>query len=279
MTTFILPFEKMHGLGNDFIVLEKRHLPNNVNEKILAKILCNRNYAIGADGLIIVDLSPSREADFSWNYYNSDGSEAEMCGNGMRCFVKYVYEKGFTDSVEISVLTKAGIIKNKIEQDSTVTVNMGKPKYDTDEKNVLLVDDQELRYTYVEVGNPHCVIFVKSPIGDKEFYKLGPAIEKHSRFSNGTNVEFAFLKSKIEIECKVWERGCGPTLACGTGACAVLVASVVNKLSDDSVKISLPGGIVRVRWDKKDDNLYLNGSATSVYIGQFNLDPFLVCAN
>ncbi len=279
MTTFILPFEKMHGLGNDFIMLEKRHLPNGVDGHALARLLCDRNFAIGADGLILVDFASSRDADFSWDYYNKDGSEAEMCGNGMRCFAKYVFEKGFTESASFSVQTKAGIIKPSIESDGTVTVNMGTPKLSDTLTEELTIDSEIINFTYVEVGNPHAVIFLKTrdKIPDSEFFKLGPIIEKNKRFPSCTNVEFVNVINKEELICRVWERGCGPTLACGTGACAALVASSVHGYTDDKVKVHLPGGCLNIHWDKKTKNVFLNGPATFVYTGQFNLDPKSVC--
>lgn len=277
MTIFVLPFEKMHGLGNDFIMLEKRHLPNGVDEKALAKLLCNRNYSIGADGIIILDFSTTKDADFVWSYYNSDGSEAQMCGNGMRCFAKYVYERGFIDEISFSVMTKAGIIRPKIEEDGTVTVNMGVPKIRATPNEKITVKSQNFIFTYVEIGNPHCVIFLDKEIDNNELCQIGPLIEKHSLFLGGVNVEFANVLNKNEIKCKVWERGAGATLACGTGACATLVAANVNKFSNDEANIYLPGGCIKVKWDKNVNNVFLNGPAAFVYTGQFNLDPSLVC--
>ena len=277
MTVYILPFEKMHGLGNDFVLLERRHLPNNINDKALTKLLCDRNLGIGADGLIIVDFATSREADFAWNYYNADSSDAEMCGNGMRCFAKYVFERGLTDELSFSVLTKAGIIKPSIESDGTVTVDMGLVKLPQKIKEEIKIDSQIFNYTYIEVGNPHCVIFLDNDISDSDFYLIGPKIEKDKRFPDGVNVEFVRILSPDEIKCRVWERGCGPTLACGTGACAVLVAASVNHLSGDSSVVHLPGGKLNVRWDTNLNHVFLNGPATFVYTGQFNLDPKKVC--
>ena len=276
MTVYILPFEKMHGLGNDFVMVERRHLPNNINDKVLAKLLCDRHFGIGADGLIIVDLSPSRDADFIWNYYNSDGSDAEMCGNGMRCFAKYVFERGFINEPVFLVLTKAGVIKPNIEDDGSVTVDMGVPKLPQSVKEEIKIDSKIFNYTYVEIGNPHCVIFLDKDIPDSDFYSYGPTIEKDKQFPKGVNVEFARILSNREINCRVWERGCGPTLACGTGACAVLVAANINNLSDASVILNLPGGSLNVKWDKSSSHVFLNGPASFVYTGQFNLNPLLV---
>ena len=266
----------MHGLGNDFVMLERRHLPANINDKALAKLLCDRHFGIGADGLIIIDLSTSREADFKWDYYNADGSGAEMCGNGMRCFAKYVFERGLTDESSFSVLTKAGIIKPSLESNGTVTVDMGIPKLPMSVKEEIKIDSKIFNYTYIEVGNPHCVIFLDKDISDSDFYLYGPKIEKSEKFLNGVNVEFARVLNSKEINCRVWERGCGPTLACGTGACAVLVAANVNNLSESSAVIHLPGGSLNIRWDKNSSHIFLNGPADFVYTGQFNLNPLLV---
>ena len=273
MSTYILPFEKMHGLGNDFIILEHRNLPNGVDEQKLAKILCNRNLGIGADGIIIVDFSTNRESDFTWRYYNCDGSEAQMCGNGMRCFAKYVFERGFTDNASFTVLTKAGIITPKIEEDGEVTVNMGRPKLPDQIKQNITIDLKTYTYTYIEVGNPHCVIFLDYEIGEQEFYKYGPAIEKHSNFPFGVNVEFSRIINNKLINCRVWERGCVPTLACGTGACAVLLAASINGFVDNNAVIQLPGGDLNIFWDKDSNNVFLKGPATFIYTGQYNLDP------
>lgn len=279
MTVYILPFEKMHGLGNDFVMLEKRHLPNGLDEKALAIELCNRNFGIGADGLIIVDFASNRESDFVWNYINADGSDAEMCGNGMRCFAKYVFERGFIDERTFTVQTKAGIIKPTIEDDGSVTVDMGIPKLPEKIKENILIDGQEINFTYIETGNPHCVIFLSHKVDENFFKSFGPKIEKHSRFLKGVNVEFAHIVSDKEIDCSVWERGCGPTLACGTGACATLIASSINGLSGLSAKINLPGGSLNVFWDRdKTGSVFLNGPATFVYTGNYNLNPKLVCA-
>jgi diaminopimelate epimerase len=277
MTVYILPFEKMHGLGNDFIMVEKRHLPHSLDEKKLAKELCHRNFGIGADGLIIVDLSSTRDAEFIWTYINSDGSDAEMCGNGMRCFAKYVFERGFTDDRTFRVQTKAGIITPTIEDDGSVTVDMGVPKLPLELKEKINVNGEEIEFTYIETGNPHCIIFLKEDVKDSYFELFGPKIEKHLRFPKGTNVEFVNVLNRNEINCRVWERGCGPTLACGTGACATLIAASLNGLADNNAVVNLPGGPLKVNWDKNSGHVFLNGPASFVFTGNYNLDPKNVC--
>lgn len=277
MTEYILPFEKMHGLGNDFVFVERRNLPNGADEVDLAKILCSRNFGVGGDGLIVVDLSPTAEADFAWNYINGDGSDAEMCGNGMRCFAKYVFERGFTDETKFKVLTKAGIITPEINEDASITVDIGKATLPKNIKEEMDINGKKIDYTYIEVGNPHCVMFLDKDVSNEVFYQLGPIIEKHSNFPNGVNVEFAKVVSDSEINLKVWERGCGPTLACGTGACATLVAANLNNLAGEKALINLPGGTLKIKWDKVAGNVFLTGPATFVYAGQYNLNPKLVC--
>ena len=277
MTVYILPFEKMHGTGNDFVLLERRNLPSGVDDKALAKLICSRKYSVGADGIIIIDFSPVKDVDFKWNYYNSDGSEAEMCGNGMRCFAKYVYERGFTDSNSFSVLTKAGIIIPTHEEDGTITVIMGKLRLVGPVLQKLSVNSKEIEYTFVEVGNPHFVCINDNEIGDELFFNLGPKIEKHKIFPSGINAEFVKIVNRSEIKVRVWERGVGPTLACGTGACASVVGANTRGLCNRTVKVHLPGGVLNIRWDERSENIYLNGTATFVYIGQLNLDPKLVC--
>lgn len=276
MTSYLLPFEKMHGLGNDFIMLEKRHLPNGVDHNLLSKYLCDRHYAIGADGIIIVDISNTKDADFAWEYYNSDGSEAQMCGNGMRCFAKYVFERGFTEESSFKVLTKAGIIKPTLEEDGTVTVNMGSPQIPKLLNEEININSKKFKFTCIQIGNPHCVIFLDNYIDDDNFYKYGPLLEKHKRFPNFTNVEFANVISKNEIKCRVWERGSGATLACGTGACAILIAANLNNYTDSKANVRLPGGVMKIWWDKNENNVYLNGQAEFTYIGHYNLDPIKV---
>ena len=278
MTVYLLPFEKMHGTGNDFVMLERRHLPNDIDESKLTKLLCDRHFGIGADGIILIDYSKTGETDFVWDYYNSDGSVAEMCGNGMRCFAKYVYEKGFTDKNNFSVLTKAGEVYPFLEEDGTVTVKMGSPVLPQKLIQEIHVNNENIKFTYIEIGNPHCVIFSDKDISNENFSILGPMIEKNLIFSRGVNVEFSRVLSKNEIKCRVWERGSGPTLSCGTGACAVLVAAHINNFTDLSANVHLPGGTLKISWDKESNLVFMNGTASCIYSGQFNLDPALVCS-
>jgi diaminopimelate epimerase len=292
MAIYILPFEKMHGLGNDFILIHEKHLPQNINEQNLAKILCNRHYSIGADGLIIVknSLTNSSEADFVWSYINSDGSYGQMCGNGMRCFAKYVFDRGLTNKSEFTVETLAGIMQPSIQPDGQIKVNMGNPKLKPSEIPLSielnaeqLIDykiqilDQEFSFTPVSMGNPHAIVFLNNlaEFENLDLEKYGSVFEKHNYFPEKTNVEFAFVQDENIIDLKVWERGCGITLACGTGACATVVAAHLKNLisaQGQLIQVNLPGGTLNIEWNKENNNIYMTGSAESVFIGQLEID-------
>lgn len=271
---------KMQGCGNDFVVLdyeefEKANLPMDE----LAKKLCDRNFGIGADGMIIPDKTPNGLTDIAWHFYNSDGSTAQMCGNGMRCFAKYVYDNGLVTSKKFSVKTLAGIIKPEIQDDGTVRVNMGVPVLE-DEKipfngeKVIKIKDKEFEITPVSMGNPHCIIFTdEDPMYLAQNY--GPDIEKHPYFPEKTNTEFVKIISRREIDMRVYERGCGITLACGTGACASVVASVLNNLTEQNVKVNLLGGAVNIEWsgtrENPSEDIFLIGPANYTFTADYML--------
>ena len=277
-------FTKMHGLGNDFILVDclQEPLPENMLPK-LSQEWCQRHFGIGADGLILV--LPSKVGHFRMRMFNPDGSEAEMCGNGIRCFAKYVYERGLTKQTSLKVETLAGIIQPKLRAKSgkveSIRVDMGQPRLlrsqipmkgeDTKvigEKLKVLGERREV--TCVSMGNPHCVIFVNR----LEFFpveQVGSAIENHQFFPQRTNVEFVQIKSANEIKLRVWERGAGETLACGTGACAALVAGVLNKKNDHKVTVHLLGGDLLVEWRKDNKHVYLTGPAEEVFVGKIEL--------
>lgn len=276
-------FTKMQGLGNDFVILDyEEYEKTKLEPSELAKKLCDRNFGIGADGLIIVKQK-CENADISWIFYNSDGSIAQMCGNGMRCFARYVYDKKLIDKKEFSVETKAGIIIPKIISDTEVCVNMGKPILDT--KKIPCMAKTNLNIPYkigektfnlntVSMGNPHCVIFV-----DKDSKhlaeNLGSKIETDEIFPEKTNVEFVEILSRNSVKINVWERGCGITLACGTGACATTVAGILNDYLDNVVSCNLPGGTLKVEWqgnkNDTDHNVYMTGTATYSFTGQITV--------
>ena len=258
-----IKFTKMNGLGNDFVILDYSEFQKTkLSPDKLAQKLCNRNFSIGADGLIIVNPDTDK-ADISWIFYNSDGSVAQMCGNGMRCFSRYVYDKKIIDKKEFSVETKAGIIVPKIISENEVCVNMGIPILEPNKIPCKTKANLNIPYTLnnkdfllntVSMGNPHCVIFVEKD--SKELaYKYGSIIENDKLFPEKTNVEFVEILSKDEVIINVWERGCGITSACGTGACATVVAGILNGYLNNSIKVNLPGGTLKIEW---------NGNSTDI---------------
>ena len=229
MTT--INITKMQGCGNDFVILDYSEYEKiNMPMSDLAVKLCDRHFGIGADGMIIPDTKPNGETDIAWYFYNSDGSTAQMCGNGMRCFAKYVYDKKLVDKKQFSVKTLAGIIKPEIQDNGTVKVNMGTPiledaKIPFKGERTVQIRDKKFDLTPVSMGNPHCIIFTQEdPMHLAQNY--GPDMEKHPYFPEKTNTEFVKILSRNEIDMRVYERGCGITLACGTGACASVVACV-----------------------------------------------------
>ena len=276
---------KMQGCGNDFVIVDyEEYKKTNLPMDKFAEKICDRNFGIGADGLIIPKVD-CKDADIGWYFYNSDGSTAQMCGNGMRCFTKYVVDKKLLDKKEFSVKTLAGIIRPKLQDDENVRVNMGCPilspekipcKFQNVLNQKLIVDGKFYIVNTVSMGNPHCIIFVDSNENLLDLAKnIGPKIEKHEVFPQKTNVEFIKVLSRNEIEMCVWERGCGITLACGTGACASVVASILNNLTDNKVKVNLPGGALTIDWSGslKDTNkdVFLVGPCEYSFFAQYLL--------
>ena len=278
-----IKFTKMNGLGNDFVVLDYVEYQKSGMEKAeLAAKLCDRHFGIGADGLMIIHENPDN-ADIGWYFYNSDGSVAQMCGNGIRCFAKYVRAQGLVDKDEFSVDTLAGIIVPKINNDGTVTVNMNKPvlsceKIPVNEKSNLNFEIEACGEKFianaVSRGNPHCIMFTDKDTKAAAL-KYGSEIENNPVFPEKTNVEFIKILSRSEINLDVWERGCGITLACGTGACASVVAGILNGVLDNKVKVNLPGGQLTIEWNgSKDDvtqNVYMTGPATFSFVGEIDV--------
>lgn len=277
-----MKFTKMHGLGNDYVYVngfeEKLENPAEISKKV-----SDRHFGIGSDGLILIN--PSKCADFEMEMYNSDGSRAEMCGNGIRCVAKYVYDFGLTDKTEISIETLAGIkylsLKVVDGKVSEVTVDMGKPELIA--KNIPVISENEkvinedievsgktYQMTAVSMGNPHAIVFYDG-IADMEIEKIGPEFEQHKRFPKRTNTEFVEVIDRKTAAMRVWERGSGETLACGTGACAVAVACVLNGLTEEEVKVKLLGGDLLIRWDKEADKVYMTGPATTVFSGEIDI--------
>ena len=267
---------KMQGCGNDFVILDyeeyKKGKWTDISEAALK--LCDRHFGIGADGLIIPNLNTD-DTDIGWFFYNSDGSTAQMCGNGMRCFAKYVYDNKLVDKKEFTVKTLAGIIAPKILEDGQIQVNMSKPVLESDkipfipQNNLnykISVKDRIFEGNAISMGNPHFVIFIKD---DEDLLSLaknyGPEIETAAEFPEKTNVEFIKKISSSQIELCVWERGCGITLACGTGACASVAAGILNGILDNSVVVKLPGGEVKVKWQGEGNDIFLTGPAKYVF--------------
>ena len=277
-----MKFTKMHGLGNDYVYV------NCFEEKIdnppaVARFVSDRHFGIGSDGLIMIN--PSKTADFEMEMYNADGSRGEMCGNGIRCVAKYVYDYGLTDKTQISVETLGGIkyLDLTIEggKVSLVKVDMGKPKLEADlipiisEREQVIdepieVDGKEYHMTGVSMGNPHAVIYVDDVKG-LDLEKIGPKFENHERFPKRINTEFVHCIDRQTVEMRVWERGSGETLACGTGACAVAVSSILNNLTDTQVTVKLLGGDLQIEWDREKDRVFMTGPATVVFDGVIDI--------
>ena len=302
-----MKFTKMHGIGNDYVYVncfeEKVENPSELAVKI-----SDRHFGVGSDGLILI--KPSEVADFCMEMYNADGSQSEMCGNGIRCVGKYVYDYGLTDKERISVETLAGIkyLDFKIEDGkvSLITVNMGSPELvpakipvdvnalnmDTSNMNesdvdvsgtdtkaseltkivneTLNVDGREYKVTCVSMGNPHCITFVDDT-ASFPLFEIGPKFESHKFFPNRVNAEFIQIISRNEVNMRVWERGSGETLACGTGACASTVACILNGLTEDEITLHLLGGDLKVRWDRDENVVYMTGPAKVVFDGEVDV--------
>lgn len=277
-----MKFTKMQGLGNDYVYVncfqEKIENPVEVAIKV-----SNRNFGIGSDGLIMIN--PSKVADFEMEMYNADGSRGKMCGNGIRCVGKYVYDYGLTDKTSISVETLGGIkyLDFTIEDGKvkSVKVDMGSPELvpanipivaegDSVINAPIIVDGKEYRMTGVSMGNPHTVVYVDDVKG-LEIEKIGPKFENHERFPDRINTEFAHIIDRNTVEMRVWERGSGETLACGTGACAVAVASILNGLTEDKVTVRLLGGDLQIEWDRVENKVYMTGPAEVSFDGEIRL--------
>ena len=277
-----MKFTKMHGLGNDYVYV------NCFEEKIdnppaVARFVSDRHFGIGSDGLIMIN--PSQKADFEMEMYNADGSRGEMCGNGIRCVAKYVYDYGLTDKTQISVETLGGIkyLDLTVEDGkvSLVKVDMGKPELEADRIPIISereqvidepieVDGKEYHMTGVSMGNPHAVIYVDDVKG-LDLEKTGPKFENHERFPKRINTEFVHCIDRQTVEMRVWERGSGETLACGTGACAVAVSSILNNLTDTQVTVKLLGGDLQIEWDREKDRVFMTGPATVVFDGVIDI--------
>ena len=300
----IMKFTKMHGCGNDYIYI------NGFTERIsreekpeLVRCLSDRHFGIGGDGVIFIN--PSGEADFEMEMYNADGSRAEMCGNGIRCVAKYVYDKGLTDKTDISVIscgqTKYLQLFLKEGKVDSVRVNMGAPELAAEKIPVIvesmsevcaekdgevmretahrtgsdnyvintpiIVQGKEYKMTCVSMGNPHAVVFIDD-VTNLEIDRIGPYFENHERFPKRINTEFVRILDRQTVQMRVWERGTGETLACGTGCCATVVACILNGLTDNEVTVKLLGGEIGITWDREANLVYMTGPATTVFEGE-----------
>lgn len=277
-----MKFTKMHGIANDYVYVdcfkEKVEEPSQ-----MASLISDRHIGIGGDGLILI--KPSDKADFMMDMYNADGSRGAMCGNGIRCVAKYVYDNGLTDKTSITVETASGIkhLDLTIEEGevSLVRVNMGKPELLADKVPIIskkerainepvLIDGSEWRITAISMGNPHAVVFMND-IDNLELEKIGPKFEMSKIFPDRVNTEFVKVIDERTVAMRVWERGSGETLACGTGACAVAVASVLNGFTKNAITVKLLGGDLQIEWDRSEDVVYMTGPATTVFSGEIEI--------
>lgn len=274
----MIKFTKMQGLGNDYVYIDAINQKIE-NESSLAQFVSNRHFGIGSDGLILI--CNSEIADFRMRMFNSDGSEAEMCGNGIRCVGKFIYDKGLTNKTTLKIETLAGIKELKLNlkkgKVDTVRVNMGEPILEAEKIPVIAsekivqnlkleIEERKFNFTCVSMGNPHAITLVEN-VEDFEVEKYGSKIEVNERFPQKINVEFIEIVNKNHIKMRVWERGSGETLACGTGACASVVAGIINNLIERKVVVELLGGSLEIEWNKEDNHIYMTGPAVTVFEG------------
>jgi diaminopimelate epimerase len=279
-------FTKLQGLGNDFVLVDARN--ENRDWPKLARAMCRIHFGIGADGLLL--LLNSEKADFRMRVFNPDGSEAEACGNGLRCFVRYLSDHKMISGNTVSIETMAGIRQAKLLRDADnnllICVGMGNPEFNPQKIPVALEPDKgkildimtgdypveilgrKMRLNFISMGNPHAVCFIDEPVIDFPLSNIGPVMEKHKIFPRGVNFEIARVINRNRIEMRVWERGAGETLACGSGACAVAVAAQLTAQMNSSVEILLPGGAARVEWNKKAE-VFLTGPAEIIFTGDW----------
>ncbi len=279
-----MKFTKMHGCGNDYIYVDgsMEHISTEDKPEIVRR-LSDRHFGIGGDGVIFIN--PSTEADFEMEMYNADGSRAEMCGNGIRCVAKYVYDKKLTEKKKISIIS-AGKIKHlclaiQDKKVILVKVNMGEPEFVAEKIPVLSQKEQvidepitvrgkEYRMTCVSMGNPHAVVFVDD-VENLEIEKIGPYFENHELFPKRTNTEFVKVLDRNTVQMRVWERGTGETLACGTGACATVAACIQNGLTEEQVTVKLLGGDLEIFWNRQENCIYMTGPASHVFDGEITI--------
>ncbi len=275
----VLKFSKMQGLGNDFVVIDGVN-QNVVLTEDLARHLADRHFGIGCDQVLLVEASDNAEADFRYRIWNADGGQVEQCGNGARCFVRFVREKGLTTKDEIRIQTSAGIIVPRLEANGEISVNMGAPRFEPesiafinaslDVVQPLQVGETTLQITALSMGNPHAVQIVDD-VEAAPVTTQGPLIENHERFPQRVNVGYMQVIDRGHIKLRVWERGAGETLACGTGACAAAVAGIRRSLLDKSVVVEMRGGSLKIQWNGLNTPVWMTGPAVTVFEGEINL--------
>jgi diaminopimelate epimerase len=273
-----LKFAKMHGLGNDFVVIDAMNQQISLSPEQLRR-LADRHLGIGCDQILLIEKAEG-DADFRYRIFNADGGEVEQCGNGARCFVRYVHDHGMTGKKEVRIETLSGVVVPKLEADGEVTVNMGVPKFDPGEipfiaeqralTYPLRLDDKEVEISVVSMGNPHAVQVV-SDLDDAPVLTEGPLIEKHSRFPQRVNAGYMQVIDPHHIRLRVYERGAGETLACGTGACAAAVAGIQGGLLESPVRVSFSAGDLFIRWEGENQPVWMTGPAVTVFDGEIEL--------
>ncbi len=274
-----LTFTKMHGLGNDFVVIDATREPVELTPEQI-RFIADRHFGVGCDQLLLVAPPPSPDLDFTYRIFNADGGEVEQCGNGARCFAVFVREKGLTDRDVIRVATAGGPIELKVEPDGQVTVDMGAPRFEPEaipfvageraDVYSLAAEGQTLEASVLSMGNPHAVLRVED-VESAPVSELGPKLEHHPRFPNRANIGFMQVVDRGHVRLRVWERGSGETLACGTGACAAVVAGRQRGWLDDKVTVSLRGGDLVIRWAGEGEPVMMTGPAVSVFEGRMKL--------
>lgn len=274
-----LKFTKMHGTGNDFVVIDATQQAFTLSEKDIS-LLSNRRFGIGFDQLLVVGQSKIKDVDFSYRIFNADGGEVNQCGNGARCFVTFVHDKKLTNKDEIIVETRSGIIKPKLEANGSVSVNMGPPIFNPikipisvpkeNNKYSLDVNDRRIEFGAVSMGNPHAVIIAKN-IDDAPVETVGRLLENNELFPERVNVNFMEILSRESVNLRVWERGAGETLSCGTGACASVVFGIKVGLLDSPCKVFTRGGELTIFWEGGESDVDLSGSAKSVFEGEIDV--------
>lgn len=264
----MLHFTKMQGLGNDFVVINALQNPFNLTPKQI-QFISDRHYGIGCDQLLVIAPASQADADFDYRIFNADGSEAEQCGNGARCIARYIHDHALSKKPELSVLTRAGKLQLIIEKDGQITVNMGLPK-EIMLNDFLEINNRHIPIAITNLGNPHAVLEVED-ILNAPLQTLGAEIERHPRFPQRTNVEFMQIINPNKICLRVFERGAGETLACGSGACAAVVIGRARKKLAEIVTVHLPGGDLKIRWENENSPVWMTGPAEEVFSGKIHI--------